>query len=115
MKRSTPLVRRASIKSSAVPLKRSAIAPESTQRASQRRTYSQQRLAFLSERQCCEVQGCIHSSEQVHHMRGREGSNYLDESTWMAICPGCHTYVHAHPEWAYKRGYLLSRHTGENS
>lgn len=49
------------------------------------------------------------ATEQVHHMRGKIGSNYLDESTWLAISAVGHAWVHQNPAEARKRGWMLSR------
>ena len=45
-------------------------------------------------------------STEIHHKNGRNSKNYLDESTWMAVCHEAHVRIHAHPSWAREMGYL---------
>jgi hypothetical protein len=43
----------------------------------------------------------------VHHRAGRSGTNYLDESTWLAVCRAEHEFIHQHPSEARRRGWLV--------
>lgn len=45
----------------------------------------------------------------IHHTKGR-GKYLNDESTFIAPCWPCHSYVEKHREWATENGYLASRH-----
>ena len=48
-------------------------------------------------------------SDTLHHRKGRNGSNYLDESTWMALDSRGHDKIHLNPGWAYANGYLIRK------
>lgn len=43
---------------------------------------------------------------EVHHIHGRNGKNYLDESTWAALSHEAHMRIHANPIWARANGWL---------
>lgn len=75
------------------------------------RLYNKNAKAFLDRHRNCQVERCIRRSTQVHHTAGRRGTNYLDETTWMAVCLPCHDEIHRHPKWAMAKGYLKSFHT----
>jgi hypothetical protein len=47
-----------------------------------------------------------------HHrkIRSQGGTNKLDNLIY--CCDGCHTYIHAHPEESYSRGWLLRSGNG---
>jgi hypothetical protein len=47
-------------------------------------------------------------SVQVHHKKGR-GKYHLDVSSWMAVSAEGHAQIHADPETAYRKGYMLPR------
>ena len=86
---------------------RKPIARRSNKMAARIQAYNRQRLVFLEKYpicECCKSKAAV----QVHHRKGR-GKYLLDESTWTAICAACHTFVHAHPTWAYLNGLLLKR------
>lgn len=74
------------------------------------RIYREMAKAFLIANGICQVTLCTKKATQVHHTRGRRGSNYLDMTTWMAVCPGCHESIHQYPQWAKEAGYLKSFH-----
>lgn len=94
------------------PLKRTRVRPVSKRRRKDGAEYSAKREAFLREQFYCEA--CMplqqrvlpNRSCDVHHKAGRTGTNYLDESTWAAVCRPCHEYLHAHPSEARKLGLL---------
>lgn len=88
------------------------------------RVYSQRRKWFLSmpENQKCPValagllpgqRGHIYphhlQTSQIHHMRGRVGMNFLDESSWIAVSALGHQWIHANVAEARKRGWIESR------
>lgn len=111
LKRKTPLQRTGTLKQGA-PLKRTkGVRKVSAKTAQRNKQYALQRDVWLGVHDRCEVEGCTNESMHVHHRRGRTGTNMLDESTWLACCNDCHEFIHRYPEWAYERGYLLSRHT----
>ncbi len=69
--------------------------------------YAKKRKAFLAARPRCEAAplACRQPSTDVHH-RAKRGRNYLDESTWIAVCRTCHDWIHAHPKEARELGLL---------
>lgn len=88
------------------------------------RVYAQRRKWFLSmpENQKCPValSGLIEGqfnqkyphhrqTVQVHHKAGREGGNFLDESTWLAVSAEGHKFLHDHPALAREKGWMISR------
>ncbi len=82
-------------------------------RAKQNREYSVRRKAFLGvNRICCAGpmlgwNNCSMRSDDVHHRAGRLGGNFLNESTWIAVCRSCHDYIHTHPKEARSLGLLV--------
>lgn len=74
------------------------------------RKYLQQRRVFLEKNPRCAVDK-QHTSCDVHHMRGRAGSLYLDERFWLPVCRGCHDWIHKHMDEARQKGFLCQ--TGE--
>jgi hypothetical protein len=87
------------------------IAPVSKKRQVAMDEYSKKRLAFLSLHIACQAKlvGCKGSSTDVHHKAGRVGDNYLNMTTWLAVCRDCHTYIETHPEEAKELGLSESR------
>lgn len=49
--------------------------------------------------------GCPLSTE-IHHVNGRNGKNYLDTSTWLAVCRESHERIEQNKSWARANGYL---------
>ena len=45
-------------------------------------------------------------SEEVHHKAGRHGGNYLDVTTWAAVCRDSHRWLHDNPKQAKEQGWL---------
>lgn len=82
----------------------------SKKRQKSSRIYNEMAKAFLIANPKCQVKLCFRRSTQVHHTRGRHGTNYLDMTTWLATCNSCHDDIHRHPAWAKKQGYLHSFH-----
>jgi len=86
-------------------------------RAKQNREYSVKRKAFLEKWPLCGLgavrtatwsqDACGNRSCDVHHREGRLNGNYLDESTWIALCRNCHDAVHRHPKEARSLGLLV--------
>lgn len=58
----------------------------------------------------CEVEHdgtrCENRATQAHHVLRRSQGGADDPSNLLATCAVCHHHIHAHPEWAYQRGYL---------
>ncbi len=76
-------------------------------RAKQNREYSVRRKAFLLAHPYCMAQCFGSRSCDVHHKAGRLGGNFLNESTWIAVCRSCHDYIHTHPKEARALGLLV--------
>jgi len=82
-----------------------------------KRQYMKQRAVFLEAHPWCEVYaglGVQSPATDIHHMKGR-GKYMLDETTWMAVCRGAHTYIHDNPSWAREMGYILPRSDTHNT
>lgn len=111
-------------------LKRTPLRRVSSKRSKELKLYSKARLVFLARHPFCEVwlrdRGFTQSqaieengwmaqwgsmanaprSTEVHHTNGRTGPNFLDESTWLAVCEDSHRWIHAHAREAREKGYL---------
>lgn len=87
------------------------IAQVSNKRAKEQKIYSAKRIIFLVDNPYCEAKlvGCTKVSTDVHHTAGRIGKNYLDESTWKALCRECHKWVEENPKEAKDLGLSISR------
>jgi len=87
-------------------LRRTPLRKVSTKRAAELKIYGPRRAAFLLNKPTCEI--ChIKKSHDVHHKAGRLAGNYLNESTWLAVCRPCHDYIHTHPSLARKQGWII--------
>jgi len=82
----------------------------SAKRAKKDAEYSKLRQRYLTDNFMCvvKVNGCGHGATDVHHTYA--GSNreafYLVQSTFLAVCRNCHSWVHLNPEKARILGYL---------
>lgn len=89
-------------------LKRSPLAKVSKKRKREGKLYGHARAQYLAHRLNCQagIKGvCTGISTDVHHMEKR-GKNYLEMSTWMAVCRCCHKWIHAHGDKAREMGLL---------
>jgi len=72
--------------------------------------YSKLRERFLTENPLCmvKVNGCGHGATDVHHkFSGSDRDTYyLVQSTWLAVCRACHSWIHNHPEEARIMNWL---------
>ena len=48
---------------------------------------------------------------EIHHRMGREGDLLFDARYYLGLCPECHQRIHANPEDAYRRGWMLKRNS----
>ena len=100
----------------------------SKRRQAESKEYMRLREAFLKEHDICQLwlaehglresdfgdrirsfsMGCPRSTE-IHHKNGRNGSNYLNTSTWMALARVSHEKIHLNPAWAYAKGFLIRK------
>jgi len=73
--------------------------------------YSKKRLAFLALQNGCQAKlsSCTSKSTDIHHKKGRIGENYLNISTWIAVCRNCHTWIENNPIEAKLLGYSEQR------
>ena len=87
------------------------ISPISDKRRVEMDEYSRRRLAFLALHILCQAKlsCCTGQSTDVHHKEGRVGDNYLNMSTWLAVCRQCHTLIENNPEEAKELGFSSSR------
>jgi hypothetical protein len=86
-------------------MKRSRLRSMSKKREAAAREYSTKRAAYLAKHPTCHRCNRRHSRD-VHHRTGRHGTNYLDDSTWSALCRACHDEVHQYPKQARQDGWL---------
>lgn len=102
LKRKTPMKRTSHIK------RGGRLRSQSKKRRREGRDYSERRAKFLDAHLLCQVRTpvCFGIAQDVHHVSGRLGSNYLDETTWLAVCRHCHDWIHQHPSEARARGWL---------
>jgi hypothetical protein len=82
----------------------------SAKRAKKDAEYSKLREKFLTENPLCmvKVNGCGHGATDVHHTRSGSDRDtyYLVQSTWLAVCRACHSWVHLNPEEARIMNWL---------
>lgn len=70
--------------------------------------YNAKRIRFLELHPKCAVFPLLESIE-IHHSKGRYGSNYLDESTWFAVSREGHNWIHNNDSLAREKGFLKTR------
>lgn len=100
------------------PRPHSVIRRRSKRRARADIIYRQERLWFLADpaNEFCPVAwaGLIpgpnnRATTQLHHMKGRAGSLYLDKRFWLAVSHEGHRFIHDNPKVAFERGWMMSR------
>lgn len=87
--------------------KRARINQISEKRKEQFKIYSVRRKLFLEANPICPITG--EKTVDIHHMRGRTGTLYLDENYWLAVSRDGHEKIENNPEWAKENGYSLNR------
>lgn len=93
-------------------VKRKALPSRSQKRITQDKEYSAKRKIFLSSHPLCKanLSGiCTNHSTDVHHLAGRMGDLYLDETNWLALCRSCHMWIETHLKEAREMGLSLSK------
>lgn len=75
----------------------------------QNQEYARLRDQYLKVYPACEVRECHNKSNQIHHVNGREGEKLTDTNFFLAVCPDCHSKIHANPKWAQDEGYVILR------
>lgn len=82
----------------------------SKKRAKENKKYSVLRKQFLEDKMCeAGLEGCTGVATEVHHSRGRIGDNFLDTSTWKAVCRTCHCRIEKNVLEAKEKGLSESR------
>jgi hypothetical protein len=74
--------------------------------------YTKVRKAFLADHPFCmaKLQGCKGKASQVHHMKGKVGSeDYLNKKFFLAVCLVCHEIIERNPAFARQNGFSVSR------
>ena len=81
----------------------------SKKRQKESRQYTIKRLQFLAQpgNQRCPITGQM--TTDIHHMKGRVGSLFLDTKYWLAVSREGHKRIEENPEWAKEMGYSLNR------
>ncbi len=88
------------------------IAPFSKKKLDELAKYRPLRDEYLAANNRCEAQiegVCVGSPVDLHHRAPRE-FNLCNVDVFMSCCRPCHDHIHANSEWAFKKGFLLSKH-----
>ena len=95
------------LKKASSPMRKTNLKKQSNKAKQVSLLYRQLRNVFLKKNPKCWVKkpGCTQQATQVHHLAGR-GMNTTKVLTFIAICHGCHEWVHKHPNQARKEGWL---------
>lgn len=78
----------------------------SVKRLTENKIYSVLKKKFLEKHPRCQCKGCSRRAIDIHHRNGRGGHNFLDVTTFMAICRAHHQILHDMPNQARELGYL---------
>ena len=70
--------------------------------------YLDLRLIFLHKHPWCAVFPDKRSKD-IHHIRGRAGTLFLDTRYWLAVSREGHHYIDNHPEESRSKGWLCQR------
>lgn len=87
------------------------IARRSSKQAKKEAAYMVIRNMYIKNHPMCEahIQGvCTQVSSDVHHKKGR-GEYLLDDTTFLAVCRGCHQYIETNPTVAKELGFSINR------
>lgn len=98
------------------PARRTRLRPVSPRRRKRDASYGDARQAVYERAEGhCEVRvapSCTGRCENVHHIAGRDGPDPHRLANLVGCCAGCHRLIHGYPGWAYKWGWMASRHGG---
>ena len=88
------------------PLKRPTKPPRKVGKKTAKLTtqYLKARTAFLDGK-ICPITG--RPATEVHHTNGREYERLIDQENWLGVTNEGHKKIHANPEWARQKGYLI--------
>lgn len=87
--------------------KRKFIPKRSKKRAEQEKIYNARVKVWIVGKKC--VVFTKEKATQNHHRKGRWGKLLLDERYWLPVSDAGHKYIHAHPEWAREKGFMIPR------
>lgn len=93
-----------------VPLKRPRsyrIKKISQKREVENETYTPAAEKFRKENPWCVIRSpeCTKETQGVHHVEGKVGKDYVDESKWLPACNACNVYIESHSKWAKENGF----------
>lgn len=81
-----------------------AIKPFSKKREELNKIYKEKRDIYMKDHPICEgyglIQGCTKDATDCHHSAGRVGAKLIDETTFVALCRSCHSFVEENAEIA---------------
>lgn len=83
------------------------ISPRSEKMKAKDKEYSLKAKLFKQKHPFCQANIpsiCQKATSDVHHIEGRIGDLYLDESKWAALCRSCHRYITDNPLFAKEIG-----------
>jgi hypothetical protein len=86
--------------------------PVSDKRKEQNKDYGLVRLNYLANHMECEAKietVCDGAAIEIHHKGGRSGEMLTNQEYFLAVCRGCHDYIHQHPLDALRRNLSISR------
>jgi hypothetical protein len=89
-------------------VKVSTIRKVSKKRAKELPEYSAKKKRFLEANPRCVVFPRLMATD-VHHVRGKLGSRFLDEKYWLPVSRAGHNWIHDNEDEATKKGWYLSR------
>lgn len=93
-------------------LKRTPLRRVSKKRAKELAGYRLLKAWILRVKPFCECPSrngaptCMNHATELHHMRGRAGSNLCDERYLLPVCIECHAWIHSHTNEARKLGLM---------
>lgn len=79
----------------------------SKKRQEENKIYKVKRAEFLKLHTICPITGG--RTEDVHHVKGRTGTLFLDERYWLAVSREGHRKIEENPIWAKENGYSANR------
>lgn len=91
------------------------IAPFSKKKLDELAKYRPLRDEYLTANNQCEAQiegVCIHGPVELHH-RAPRAFHLCDTHIFLSVCRPCHRHIHDNSEWAFEKGFLLSKHGKE--
>jgi len=101
-------VRRSPLKRSQKPLKRS---PLKVKRRGEYQWRKARRAVLERSGGRCEARlvRCTRAAEHVHHVKRRSQGGGHEVENLLAVCFGCHEWIHANPAEAFEKGLLGGR------